>query len=184
MSLTPEVIRGRELTLDTFYAALGSIVPAATVMTVGGKSFTQPELLAKVDSVRAPYKAKRTAKTELKKTQEELKTALPDITSFVKALHTAVTAYLGEGNPDIVKFGFLPNKPRKPLTAEAAQARAAKARKTRARNHTMGKRQKKALAAEASPDAAPNGNGSSSPSANGGGTSGPSPVPGGASHVA
>src|SRR5207244_1243573 len=117
-----------------------------------------------VDEVRAPLKAKRTKKTELKKSQAELDAKEPSIRRFVKALQTGMKGYLGEENPEIVKFGFKLDKKQRKLTSEESQKRAEKSRRTRERNHTMGSQQKKRF--DDSADAEPS-NGTQTGAANG-----------------
>jgi hypothetical protein len=139
MSLKPEIVRGNELTLDMFRAALASSVPAKAHITVNGTVYNQHQLMKKVDSVRALYKAVRTAKTELKKAFAELEAQGPEIARLVKSLQTGIKAYLGEENPDLVKFGFKLDK----------------ARMTRELRHTMGSRQKALIKADETQSATP-----------------------------
>jgi hypothetical protein len=148
--LQPQIIRGNELILDTFYSALQS-VPATAQFAADGTIYTQPQLLSKVDSMRTPYKTVRTGVTALSSARADLTAQKPAIKSFVKALQTAITGYLGEGSPGLVTFGFKPNKVRTPLTSEQKVLKAEKLRATRALNHTMGKKQKAALAAGQTP---------------------------------
>src|ERR1700722_7742642 len=115
--LKPQIIRGDELILDTFFSALQS-VPATAQFAADGTIYTQPDLLKKVDSMRTPYKTVRSEVTILSSARADLKSQMPAIKSFVKALQTAITGYLGEGNPELIKFGFKPNKAPKPLTSE------------------------------------------------------------------
>jgi len=159
MSVNPDVIRGDELVLDTCFAALQS-VPTTATFACDGAIFTQPDLLKKIDTVRTPFKTVRADATSLKKARADLKAQRPGIKLFVKALETAMKGFLGEANPQIVTFGFKPNKtPRVLTTAEKAQ-KAAKARATRAKNLDMGKQQEKAFdqSAGSTPPPAP-GNG-------------------------
>ncbi|MBI3723209.1 hypothetical protein HY251_04535 [bacterium] len=157
MSSEPEIIRGDELTLDTFHAAAKTHIAADAHVAVDGKVFTKPELIAKADELRTPFKAKRAMKTQLKKASVELDSKRVEIRRFVIGLNIGLKAFLGNDNPEIVKFGFKVDKKHRSLTAEEADKRAKKALESRKRHHTMGRLQKKALdeSASSAPDATP-----------------------------
>jgi hypothetical protein len=149
MALKPELIRGDELTLDTFVTHLKTNVPATASFTVDGVVYTHADLVKKVEEARQPFKAVRLLATELKRERAELAAKRDEIRVLVHALHTAAKAFVRETNPEIVKFGFRPDRKHRPLTAEESAARVAKMRATREANHTMGSRQKKELKAKA-----------------------------------
>src|ERR1700722_3712401 len=150
--LKPQIIRGDELILDTFYSALQS-VPATAQFAADGTIYSQPDLLKKVDSMRTPYKTVRSGVTALSSARADLDSQRPAIKTFVKALQTAIKGYMGEDSPEMVTFGFKPNKVPTPLTASEKALKAEKALQTRAENHTKGKKQKAALDAGQAPAA-------------------------------
>ncbi|MBI3723893.1 hypothetical protein HY251_08080 [bacterium] len=157
MSAKPEIIRGDELTLDTFHTAAKMLLAADAHVAVDGTVFTKPELLAKADELRMPFKTKRAKKTELEKASIALASKRVEIRRFVMGLSIGLKAFLGNDNPEIAKFGFRPDKKHRALTAEEADKRARKMRESRKRHHTMGRLQKKALdeSASSEPDAPP-----------------------------
>ncbi len=70
----------------------------------------------------------------------------PAARDFVTEMHAALQVQLGPNNTALLDFGAAPRKARRKLTPDERKAAADKARQTRERNHTMGRKQKKALA--------------------------------------
>ena len=77
----------------------------------------------------------------------------PAIAKDPAADSTDVYAFVSPDSPEMVTFGFKPNKVPTPLTASEKALKAEKALQTRAENHTKGKKQKAALDAGQTPAA-------------------------------
>jgi hypothetical protein len=69
----------------------------------------------------------------------------PAARDFVTEMHAALQVQLGPNNTALLDYGVSPRKARRKLTPEEKKAATDKARQTRERNHTMGRKQKKAL---------------------------------------
>ena len=140
-------LHGPELVLDMAFTAVQTLVAAGSTLTVGGKAYSQADLLKEIEAKRAPLKDARDAKVNFAKARVVVRAELPDIKSWVKELRTGVRAFVGESNPEIEKFGFAVVRPRRKLSAEENALKADRSRRTRQARHTMGAKQKETIKA-------------------------------------
>lgn len=77
---------------------------------------------------------------------ENRESKVPTVRDFMTDVKYALVAAMGSKNPELLKFGIEPKRARRKLTSQERVEAAAKARATRKERHTMGRRQKEALA--------------------------------------
>ena len=139
-----DVVRGSELTLDMIFLATQSLPVTAAIM-VGGKSYSQPDLLKAVEAARAPMKDTRTARKAYEAALEAERANEPAAAELIRLVRIGIKALLGDKNPKLKDFGFaVYHKPRE-LTVTEKALMVEKGRRTRERRHTLGPRAKEAV---------------------------------------
>ena len=141
------VVKGLELQLDMIASGLPSLYQVTTPLVVDGVSYTQPDLVTKVQSFRTPYKGKRGAKQTLAQMQLEVDAVKEEAKKFVASLETTAASVLGATNPLLAQLGYKPKKKRKALTVEEKALAAAQGRVTRNQRQTLGSRQRAGIVA-------------------------------------
>ncbi len=121
-------------------------VPAKSPITIGGKVFTQPQIVSMIQGWLGTIQAAVDARTALEKAVTGRKSVEPAIHQFLRELRAALVALFGEGSPVLRDFGFNPRKPRV-ATSEQKLIAAAKAKITRQKRGTKSAKQKQALKA-------------------------------------
>jgi hypothetical protein len=149
------VVKGVELRADTAIEGLQTAVPSGvTQLLVGGTTYTVPNLVTYAQSLVQPWVNVRNAHATIR---QEMLTRPADtkaLVGFLADLRVALQTLLGRDNEALTKFGFSPQKPRKPLTPEQKTLRAAKAKLTRQKHGTLGSKQKAALGPTPTPSVA------------------------------
>jgi hypothetical protein len=131
-------------------SALQTKLPAGTVaLKVSGVVTPVTSILTSVQTDLALYTDARDARLV-----ERQKVAARDaqdvaVHARIATLHKALEMELGESNAALADFGFKPKQQRRQLTPAEKSAKKAKAAATRAKNGTLGKRQKRMLDANA-----------------------------------
>ncbi|MHB8417775.1 MAG: hypothetical protein ACYDCL_06850 [Myxococcales bacterium] len=128
--------------IQAAYDGTAKLLPAASSETVGGVTYTQPQILSKLDGWIQSIKDVDTIRTQLKQALADRETAIAAAKEFLKDFKAALIAQLGRLNPELAQFGFPPEKARTSLTAAQKVQKAAKAKATRDLLGTKGKKQK------------------------------------------
>ncbi len=140
--------KGDELKLLTAQTATQANIPAKSTVVIGGVSYTQAQLLAKIASLLAPYQPARDAKQALAAAVLAKKQNQPAVQTFLVEFHAAMVALFGRGSPLLAKFGFNPHKA-KATSGGKNVVKGAKAKRTRELRGTLTPTQKAALKAPA-----------------------------------
>jgi hypothetical protein len=143
--------RGNELTLTTALTAVPANIPAKSVVTVGGASFTQAQLVTQITALLAPFLAARAAKLAFTQTVGAREQNNPAAQTFIANFKAAIIALFGRDSPVLAQFGFTPHKPRT-TTAGQTVVQAARAKATRAKLGTKGPQQKAQILAPQPPE--------------------------------
>lgn len=143
-----DVIRGIELRLDTAKHGLETGLPEGTAsLKVGAATWKIPALVTHIGGLEKPWKDLRA----LRKAIDVIMRARPKdhagALDFLADLKAALVGVFGRESGELRKFGFKPERRRKPLTPEKNLRRRKRAEKTRELNHTKGPRQKAELRA-------------------------------------
>ncbi|MHB8416711.1 MAG: hypothetical protein ACYDCL_01455 [Myxococcales bacterium] len=138
--------------LQAAVAGTQKLIPATSSETVGGVTYTQPQILAKLQAWIQFYTNVDSLHTQLTQALADRATATAAAKEFLKDFEAALIAQLGRLNPELAEFGFKPEKARTPLTSAQKVQQAAKAKASRELLGTKGKKQKaEALKAAAQP---------------------------------
>jgi hypothetical protein len=123
-------------------------MPAGSTLFLSGISRQRDDLIQTAET----YLTRYTDAEEARVVASQKVTVRDDVhaqaRSFVTEMHAALPVQLGPNSTALLDFGVAPRKARRKLTPDERKAAAEKARQTRERNHTMGRKQKKALAQE------------------------------------
>jgi hypothetical protein len=122
-----------------------AVIPPTASVVLNGTIVSQPDLLAQLAAQEAPIDLVTQKRGELESAIDARRTTDLDRRRFLAAVRAAIVSFLGRANPELTQFGINPAKDSGTMTSQEAQARAQKARETRAKNGTLGKRQKQAL---------------------------------------
>ena len=151
---------------------VAKVIPAASPITIDGKQWKQPEILAALDTLDGLLVATEVARQQLQGALEAQKQALPSGHQLYIELGRALRTLLGKRNPELAEFGYAPTKARKVMSSEENLLAAEKRKLTRKARHTMGSKQKLAIQPAGKPtvvvlgpDGKPLGSGGSDPSA-------------------
>ena len=116
------VIRGVELRLETLIAGIESALPTSvTEVKIGTVTFTIPALVAKVQELVRPYKAKRAAHGVLRQARLNRERDREAALEFLADAKAAFVALLGRRNQELVEFGFKPEERRRGRPRSAAK---------------------------------------------------------------
>ena len=142
--------------LSVVVASGQEVLPADLVVTLEGRKLTRDEVIARVNEELAPYRDVDTLDREVTLAQGRLDAAIarrdaiePKAERFALAVRAVLAGALGFENRALAILGIEPKKVAPKLSLEQRNDRATKINATRARNHTMGRKQKKALKAAA-----------------------------------
>ncbi|HZU96808.1 MAG TPA: hypothetical protein VFF73_08965 [Planctomycetota bacterium] len=122
-----------------------AVIPATATFPLNGVNVTQSDLLAQLTAREAPIDLVTQKRGELEAAINQRRSGDLDTRRFLAQVKAAIILYLGRTNPELTQFGLKPAKDTGTITSQEAQARAQKAKETRAKNGTLGKRQKQAL---------------------------------------
>lgn len=122
-------------------AGLGSIIPAATRLTLNGVSYTGTSLVAALTGYVTLYDTVAGNKHQYQVAVAQLKAATPGIRKLIAALGSYLRGQLGAGNPELVQLG-LKTGARKQPSATTKVAAASTAQATKAQRGIKGKKQR------------------------------------------
>ena len=140
------VIHGLELRADTaIQGLLTALPPSVTQLTVGTVTYQIPDLVKTVQGAVQPWKDTREAHAVIRQNMANRPADRARLVDLLSDLRDAVKTVVGSRSETLTQFGFKPKRSRKPMSAEKQALAVAKAKLTRAKRHTLGKRQKEAL---------------------------------------
>ncbi|HZU99958.1 MAG TPA: hypothetical protein VFF73_24805 [Planctomycetota bacterium] len=146
------VSHGTERKLDLAVQGLQTAIPAGvTALSVGTVTYQIADLLTKAQGILKPWKDARAAHALLRAVSQSRAQDTTVARAFLADLKAALVVLLGRESQDLTKFGFKPQKTRRPLTSAEKVQRAAKANQTRQKRNTMGSRQKANLRSTGTP---------------------------------
>jgi hypothetical protein len=149
------VVKGVELRADTAIQGLQTALPSGvTQLLVGSVTYQVPDLLKYAQSLVQPWVDVRDAHATIRQAMLTRPADEKVLVGFLADLRVALQALLGRDSETLTKFGFTPQKPRKPLTPEQKTLRAAKAKLTRKKRGTLGTKQKASLGPTPTPSVA------------------------------
>lgn len=140
-SLVPALF---EAELENVDAGVLRNVPATASLMLNGAPLSQPQIDAKLKAYLASFAAAEAARQQYQAALAARRALTIEARDFFLQLKKALTAWFGAQNPLLADFGFRPDRPRAPRTAEQQLLAAAKAQLTR---EARGTKSKKALRA-------------------------------------
>jgi len=142
--------------LATLADGLEKNLPPDKEVLVGGESVKAADLAKRVRERLALYRDARLARLAANQKAHERDEQHPGTRKLLRQVRTGLDGMFGDDNPELEKFGYQPKKQAAKPSYEEKVARHDKLIATRERNHTLGKRQKEALAdGEATPPSPP-----------------------------
>ena len=140
------VIHGLELRADTvIQGLLKALPPSVTQLTVDTVTYQIPDLVKTVQGAVQPWKDTREAHAVIRQNMANRPADRARLIDLLSGVRDAVKTVVGSRSETLTQFGFKPKRSRKPMSPEKQAIAVAKAKLTRARRHTLGKRQKEAL---------------------------------------
>jgi len=133
--------------LDQAIKAVTDNMPASAKVTIKGVNYTKPQLVTKLESLKAPYDAVAKAHAQVDDTIKTRDEAEPDAVSFAKSYSTVLVETFGDGAQVATQYAIPTPRPRRQLTVQEKVAARAKAAATRKKRGTLGKRQKEKIKA-------------------------------------
>jgi hypothetical protein len=124
--------------IQAAYTGTETQIPVGSSEVVGGVSYTQPQLLAKLSGYLATYTAVQSARLQLTQAIAARTAAAADAKEFLKDFKATLVAQFGRTSTQLTQFGFGPAKVAAPLTAAQKVLKAAKAKATRTLLGTKG----------------------------------------------
>ncbi len=131
-----------QLRIQAAYTGTQNAIPAKSSEVVGGVTYTQPQLLAKLSGYLATYTAVQSARLQLTQAIAARTAAAADAKEFLKNFKVTIVAQFGRLSTQLTQFGFGPAKVAAPLTAAQKVLKAAKAQATRTLLGTKGPKEK------------------------------------------
>ena len=129
--------------------------PQGEAVVVSGVSRGRDDLVQTGEGHLGRYTSTEEAQVVARQKVKERDDGHPQAREFVKDVQAGLKNKLGSKNTSLLDFGISPDKARRQLTPDEKKAAADKSRKTRQRNHTMGRKQKKALEEQSQTPPAP-----------------------------
>jgi hypothetical protein len=120
------------------------VVPDGSLIRLGGVDRKKTDVVSELQAVLAQYASVDSTAAVVRAERAQLREALPAADALLRHLRAALVVFLGQGNPELEKFGVRIREPRKPTVQQKVLA-GEKARRTRALRGTLGPRQKKAI---------------------------------------
>jgi hypothetical protein len=172
------VVKGVELRADTAIEGLQTALPSGVAqLLVGDTLYQVPNLVKYAQSLVQPWVDVRNAHAMIRQAMLDRPADKKALVGFLADLRVALQTLLGRDSEVLTKFGFSPQKPRKPLTPEQNTLKAAKAKLTRQKHGTLGAKQKAALGPTPTPSVAISPDGQVTISPAGGASDVPAPPP-------
>jgi len=124
-------------------------IPAKTAVNIGGKAWTQAQLVQVFTTATDAVDAVTAAKAQLQQLVTSQGVAIQAAQQLYRELRQYAETQWGKGSPVLAAFGFVTTQPRQKSSATKAIA-AAKSKLTRQARGTVGARQKQAVTANGS----------------------------------
>jgi hypothetical protein len=115
---------------------------ATSTFTIGGKSYSTPQVVALITGLQNAAVTKATAASAAKVAREAVTAAEASDGQVVKGVRNVVELMFSNDPPVLTELAITPRKPPKPLSAAARAAATAKADATRKARGTTSKKQK------------------------------------------
>jgi hypothetical protein len=160
-SIMPQTVGESEDRLREMYAGLTSSSGSVTSLVLNGKSYTNAQLAQMVLAWLNLFVAVNQALSAYKQALSARDAASETIRAFMETFVKAVESQVGSTDQVLEPYGFRTKKEATPLTVQEKAAKVEKTLSTRAKNHTLGKDQKKALDQGATPEPGSSGSGKS-----------------------
>jgi hypothetical protein len=128
-------------------------LPASETLVVGGKRWTQEQLVAELQAAEQLYSDVRDARAALRQKLQDRQAKMRPHAELVANLADALRGYHGRGSPKLAEHGIRTGV-RPARSSQALTLAAAKAKLTRKARHTLGVRQKQAIKAPGAPSLA------------------------------
>ncbi len=141
-SLVPALF---EAELENVDAGVLRNVPATASLMLNGAPLSQPQIDAKLKAYLASFAAAEAARQQYQAALAARRALTIEARDFFLQLKKALTAWFGAQNPVLADFGFRPDRPRAPRTAEQQLLAAAKAQLTREARGTKSKKKLRAV---------------------------------------
>jgi hypothetical protein len=132
--------------LATLADGLEKNLPPDKEVLVGGESLKAADLAKRVRERLALYRDARLARLAANQKAHDRDEQHPATRKLLRQVRTGLDGMFGDESPELENFGFRPKAPRAQPSYDERVARHDKLVATRERNHTLGKRQKEALA--------------------------------------
>ncbi|MBS2033331.1 MAG: hypothetical protein JST54_36000 [Deltaproteobacteria bacterium] len=128
--------------LDSIWKAVNEKMPAGAKVSLGGKTYTKPQLLDQIHTMRKPYAAVNDAHDTLRRLIGDRDGTEEAALTFIKSYASAITSAFGATQDVADSYGLLDRQAPRQLSIEEKLAAKSKRLATRAARKTMGKRQK------------------------------------------
>lgn len=108
------VVRGTELRLDTVIAGLASALPASTTsLMIGRSSMAVADVVKLATALEKPWKDVRAAHAVIRGAMAHRLQDQDAARTFLAELQAALIGVFGRDSQELVKFGFVPHRPRR-----------------------------------------------------------------------
>ena len=124
---------------------VAEVLPAGTVLVVDGQSYSQAQLLAKIDGMTSLFTTAESAKGSATAAVQAVRQALPANLQWMVGLVAVLKHTLGVSSPLLAAFGLGPKGAKVPRTAQQKALSAAKQSATRKVRHVLGAKQRAAI---------------------------------------
>ncbi|HZV03294.1 MAG TPA: hypothetical protein VFF73_41705 [Planctomycetota bacterium] len=139
--------------LRELVAGMQKTFPATGQVVLVGTTYSASDFTSKAQAYLKPFDDTRAARTAFTESVQARDATVEEVRAFIDNAHRFLGAYYGATSPKLADFGVKPKKSARPLTGAENAQKAAKARATRAKNGTLGKRQKQAAKTQPTPPA-------------------------------
>jgi hypothetical protein len=126
-------------------------LPQGETVLVSGVSRGRDDLVQTGETHLVRYTSTEEAHMVARQKAKDRNDMHPQARAFVKDMKAALKTKYGARSTTLLDFGITPEHEKRALTPDEKKAAADKMRQTRQRNHTMGRRQKRALAEQQPP---------------------------------
>jgi hypothetical protein len=132
--------------LKKLVAGLGSLIPAATKLSLNNVAYTGASLVAAFTNYVTLYESVASSKNQYQVAVKQLQAATPGARSLFKALSSYLRGQFGTGNPQLAQLGIKTGarKPASPTVKVAASTQGLATKKARG---IIGKKQRSAIPA-------------------------------------
>ncbi|HZV00824.1 MAG TPA: hypothetical protein VFF73_29175 [Planctomycetota bacterium] len=140
-----------EQELRDLIAGMQKSFPATGQVVLVGNTYSAQDFTSKAQAYLVPFDDTHAARSALAEKVQVRDGSLAEVRAFIDNAHRFLGAYFGATSPKLADFGVKAKKSPRPLSGEENAQKAAKAKATRAKNGTLGKRQKQAAKKQTPP---------------------------------